>query len=1279
MAEVAFEDFITQGSTPTATGEKPTVVGFEEFMGNEPQSPAVPPIRESSSVAINILKGLPEFSLDVLKEVGRDTAAAAAYEGAGVVKGATLGYFDPTKFVDETELAKANISKPIAGFAGQFIGALAPISVLSKAVGVGLSTAGILNDIHPILQGLVHSGITGAIYGAGEKPEEETLARRAHNALDNAAGFIVFTGAGQLIDQAANAFGLGKTARYNALREDVIDIFVKKGANEEQAAAMADAGLQESIKNGGGWANVTASDLGKARNAVKAGEKIVLDTSKLPEPDVTVDKNLVPAPVESPPETAAAAPVVPPTPETAAAVPPPEKVGEGAIIDEPAQMEELTRNTISEFRVGQEDAQGLDIRGLIFEGKPQREIYDRAKALADAANVQHFEAKDIKDRILNEIGKFRIDPGNADIAEEIKKAVPKEFFAKKGEGISFDEFAQGIIEKYLGPTNANAADALDFLSTLKTSRRHINEFIGEAQQQVVDEMQGEMFSRVQPGIKKAIRERTGQIKPPEEATITESVALRARLAAEERASKQGFRAGKEAGIESVKSAKQILERRRSLMRAIRDEYHLSDSELRKVAGKDIRLMSNYEFKKFIDDVDAKAAVLQTQRDAKLRVLSTLHEKEFDKWENLRQAMKLPTLNEMTTEQLDNLDQILESYQKGDEFLSVRKLETVNNTELQGIKTVREAKEKLASKLGVPIDDVENIKVSALDKFRYDTALAKRNPFYQHLVDETNGALLDAEERFLKTDKEIDALVKAARKSRPGELIDKAVPVDKAVFAYLESDNAGKAELAGKMTDAEIDLANYMQERFAQFRDYLVQHGVLEKYQDNYITHIRRGFLENWKEDGLVNAFKDVFKQYQEDKAVFTILDDDTQNVLPLEKFFQFAMHRSGELKPSQNVAKAFKTYTKAFYKKQALDKIIPALDIYAHALAPKGLTPRGLEIDRRLVKFVHEWINNKKGRRSSLGGILPQGGAVDLGLRAIDALVTFIDLGFNIPVSATVAVGENVTTLVNLGAKQYARGIERWSTEKGKEIIEANRSLVGEDPWKDLSDTADDIGDKFHKGLFFLFAKASEMANKIHLLGAMTDAEWSAGAITSERRAEINREIGRFRSVPGARSVFGSTSAGKTLTKYKSWALPILHTTIDDIGKLSKMAAEGNPDTFKSREFQELFRGTMITTLVILAGKGLDDALDEDSLTGKILGKAYRESLTLLGALDPSVLTSVRALSFLDDLATSLVMIAKLQKYKHRDGYKGVQKLISTFTPRAVKTLQPAKSKKAIL
>ena len=139
---------------------------------------------------------------------------------------------------------------------------------------------------------------------------------------------------------------------------------------------------------------------------------------------------------------------------------------------------------------------------------------------------------------------------------------------------------------------------------------------------------------------------------------------------------------------------------------------------------------------------------------------------------------------MTEKQLGEFADILEQYKQGDDFLSVRKIETVDNTDLKGIRTTREAKERLAKELGRPISELDNIKVGPLDRFRYDTALAEKNPFYGMMVDSTNGALLNAEARFIKIEDEINKLINAGRKTRPRNLLERVIPQDKQIFKYL---------------------------------------------------------------------------------------------------------------------------------------------------------------------------------------------------------------------------------------------------------------------------------------------------------------------------------------------------------------------------------------------------------------------------------------------------------------------------------------------------------------
>ena len=864
------------------------------------------------------------------------------------------------------------------------------------------------------------------------------------------------------------------------------------------------------------------------------------------------------------------------------------------------------------------------------------------------------EAKEELSPILEIVRRKVKVPKKGEPEFEEGQGVPSMF--KNKEGTPLDEIRDMLNTSDLGINLETTSELIDFLKHIESTIGRLNEVIEQ-----------------------------GKIKA---LTKKETSELRQRIKDVRTGIREGKKLGREEATEKIKSAKDILDRRRSFIRGVQHQFNLTDAELKQINKRDIRLMNNYEFKQFLNDIQAKAADLSEKRQIKNEILFQIHEKELRKVDNLRQYMELPTLEKMSVDQLNKFNQALEEFQLGDEFLSVRKLETVDNTELKGIRTVREAKEILAEKLGVPISTVENIPVSPLDKFTYDTALARKNPFYQFMVDETNTALLEAEQRFFDMEKEIDDLVNKARASRKRSLIEKLIPTDELVFEWLESPTKEtfdkdkhkgkrtKEEIANEMTDEELGLASYLQARFAEFRDYLIQHKVLERYIDNYIAHIRRGFLEAWKEDSFLEAFKETFDQYIEDEAVFKILEDDTQNILPLEKYFQFAMRRSGELEPSKNVAKAFKAYTRAMLKKQALDKIVPALDIYAYALSPKKLTPRGLEMDRRLKKFVYEWVNNKKGRKSSLGGILPQGGAVDSGLRMLNGFISLLDLGLNIPVGLTVQIGEQVTTFVNLGMKQYAKGIERLNTAKGKQIVSDNEAFVGKSIFREFSDAADNIGDTFTKGLYFLFDTATKNANKIHLLGSLTEQEWQEGKISDDRLAQLKRDMGRFRHITGASSIFGSTSAGSTLAKYKTWAIPIIETVLDDVNTMQTMLRRGEiKEVVHTREFQELFRGSMFSLFAAIAGKALVDD-DDRSFIGQILNKAYRELLTLYGALDPTVLVRVRLVSFLNDLATSLKMIVTMEKYKTKKGYKGVAQLARTLTPRAIKNLAPKKQSK---
>jgi predicted GNAT family acetyltransferase len=487
----------------------------------------------------------------------------------------------------------------------------------------------------------------------------------------------------------------------------------------------------------------------------------------------------------------------------------------------------------------------------------------------------------------------------------------------------------------------------------------------------------------------------------------------------------------ETKLEKIKTSKEILKRRRGFIRAAADYFNLSDKELRQISGKDIRFMNNLEFKQYIDGIRIKAEKFEVRRQAMNELMTQIRDKELNV-ENLRKAMKLPTLKNMTVAQIQHLDETLVPYQKGDEFLTVRKLEVVDRTELEGIKTWREAREHLAKEISkqegrtVTVKELQNIKVSEFDRFRYDTGLAEKDPFYKMMIEKPAKRMLVSETEYLKMEQEVFALAK--------EIKGKGffVPQYKNIMRWMETPTEEKAKI--KLSSEEMALAEYMTEKNLVSMDYLIQMEAMRMGKQNYFTHVRRGILEAVKEDGIIKAVKEQFKAYKLDEQGFNILDRSTGEVLAYDKWFKFAMHRTGKLKPTQNVVKAFLTYQRTFLKKQALDETTPLIDIYAHALTPKGMTKKGLLLHGNLIKFVKEWINTQKGRHITL--IAKQNGKIDAALRAIKMFTSLRDLAFNIPVSVATEVGEQITTYQLLGKRQFFRGKIRQNTKQGKKIIE---------------------------------------------------------------------------------------------------------------------------------------------------------------------------------------------------------------------------------------------------
>lgn len=913
--------------------------------------------------------------------------------------------------------------------------------------------------------------------------------------------------------------------------------------------------------------------------------------------------------------------------------------------------------------------------------------------------IRAFKTADVSS-MVHELGHlFRQDLGGADlkVAEEWAGVKDGEWTIKAEE-----KFARGF-EKYLYDGKAPTEALASLFEKFKTWLANIYQVLqgSSIDVNITPEIQG-VFDRLlteqeQAGtlyqvperkerVKTRIRRITGQTDTT--GPVTERTALKAAFKKAAQAARAAMREGrtKEAKVqkdlmrdmlakEKIRSANRVAgimtekekaQRRRAKVRDLRDYFGLTDAELRKLSRKDPRLMADYEFKRFVDDMYLRAMELVKTRQARLELIDTIQTKRLQKVDNYRRALGLPTIGNMTEEQLRQFDEALQEFHEGDVFLTQRELETVDRTDLTGIRTWREARTALAAEAGVPIEELSKVKVTGWDSFNFDASLAAQNPFYGVLVGGLLKHEIAAELAYLDVELTVERLAREAEASRPRRLVDRAVPRHKNILAYLEAPEELKQQAAEVLTDAELAYSAYIQEYFSQYLEYLIETQALKKGRDNYFVHMRRTFLENLVEDGLLDALKNTFKNYEQEEASFNILDDNTGNILPLEKFFRFSLHRTGEITPSSNITKAFLVYVKAAEKKRAFDAIIPKMDIYAQSLTPQWYTSRGLEVDASIKKFVNKWINNKKGRHISFDSVLKQGGKLDLALHAARTFTTVLYIGFSPVLRLATFVGEQVSNLQALGVAGFALGVQRMNTKQGRAILERYKGFVGRGAWEEFVAPGKELPERLSDGLFGLFHTATVTANKEFLMASLTPEEYRSGLISTERLARIRIELGRWRAVPGSSSLVGSTSVGKAGTQFKSWAVPILRTTLADADKfVSDLRNKSPKDALTSREAQELARLIGISATVIITGAMVGAEDDDETFIGQLKIRVYKEALTLLQGLDPTTWAATPViLGWAIRFAEAVKSLVRLEEYETKPGYKGVEGLKRSFVPK---------------
>lgn len=735
-----------------------------------------------------------------------------------------------------------------------------------------------------------------------------------------------------------------------------------------------------------------------------------------------------------------------------------------------------------------------------------------------------------------------------------------------------------------------------------------------------------------------------------------------------------------------------MSQRRSRFKALKNRYDLTDSELANLRQKkDLSAMSDKEFQDFIVQSEMRASELEAKRQARIQVEGTIHSLQLRKVENIQRALKLPKLKDMSVEQLAEFDTLLNEYKFGDEFLGTRKIETIDRTPLKGVRTYREARESLAKNLSerfgreIKPEELDNL-VKSTDRFKWDTVLAEQNPFYRLLVENVNENLLDGESRIIEIQEEVNRLLKPVNTG----FKNKIIPTNEKIIHYLESPD--KAKLSLQMSKAELKIAEYMRDYFDKGLEYLYKEKALNhsRFEDVYYPHMQRGFLEALKTtegskyEKVKQAFKALIEKQKLSKTIIDILDQKTGQILPMDKYFKYVQERKGDMIPSKNAGKVFLEYVKMLETKKSLDKVIPEIMTYVDVLTPRKFTRTGLEMNDKLKSFVTEYINNKKGRRVNFMGV-EQGSTPDTVLKSLGAFISMRDLGVNLITQIGSMGGAQAGVFTLLGPLDYAKGLARYKaafipkklagekSQKIKDILEQSKSFTGRNPWGELADISQDIGSKVYSSMFVLFKDAIVRANKIFLLGSLSKEEIESGKISAKRLAELKIKAGRWLPMEKSESIYGSTTAGKATTKYKTWAIAITYRALKNTKTALKLLAKGDvKGAYNNQDVRELVNATLITSAVAFLGSKVLDEIgeDKDSFVSKLKTKLQGDAMSFIAALNPQTLLSTpRLASFLFDLGTALKELALLEEYqKSGKGYKkgdlkGVEKLQNTLKP----------------
>ena len=456
---------------------------------------------------------------------------------------------------------------------------------------------------------------------------------------------------------------------------------------------------------------------------------------------------------------------------------------------------------------------------------------------------------------------------------------------------------------------------------------------------------------------------------------------------------------------------------------------------------------------------------------------------------IKKSLQIENLKQTGQPQLQKLREFLTGLKKGDAFLSEKQVVALSDL-LKGVENLELApKRVLIDQFGEKTEIMaEGITGRVLNELVPTVDIKEGHPLVTRITDKADNLLFEATEEISRRDKNFEEMISKAEKSRKlpiGEKIKRAItPQNKEIFAAMGGEKVA-------LTREEAAVVAYLRNFFKKVRDDLK----LEKYRQNYITHLEKDLTEKILTDGVLNSVIDIFKLRKSDNIPLNVMLE-LDNIIGSEKFFRFALERKGGISPTTNIRKILHDYSSLYETKKALDSILPE----GQAIVQLLLKPK-------TAVWTKKFLQNLKGRgldtnfRTGKMGWLAKvaDGIIDISYTKL--------LGLNYWSALKNIVAGEANSFITQDLRTYLLGKQRFITHPRKSVKMALDYGVLEGTYVDYAQQGIN---KFKKArdllMFGMKVGEYEMRTSV-FVARLTPEEWASEKISVEKIRKIKDDI----------------------------------------------------------------------------------------------------------------------------------------------------------------------------